>query len=315
MIKDLADLSRRRMLFKSMGTVGGIAGLTGLTPRLGRADTHKGGSDSGREDSCHPVQPGGDLPVEKIAAIMQTNNYVVQNGVLLVSLGRNDLSVTGPNGHVFYPAFAPNHKFFFEPLANGQAFMNAEFTFLPSELPGVINAILFTPLEVMAEHQHYIGENPQTFHFHFRGIGEATSVAEWAIQVVKATHTPLPQHVPQNLTTPLPYQAMARHHRRQGAGSTRWRREYHGRAALPELFRGSGSCAEAANEPIAEGRVRTLEQHRLGGKLRRRFHHVAGRNQPSAEEGANAGIPNPLPVQPADRYPPAAVLLSYAAGG
>gem|GEM_PF-6243293 len=51
----------------------------------------------------------------------------------MISLARKDLSVTGPNGHVFLPPFAPNHTFFFQSLTNGQMLMNAEFTFIPSD--------------------------------------------------------------------------------------------------------------------------------------------------------------------------------------
>ena len=91
--------------------------------------------------------------------------------VLVVTLARKDLTTTGPAGHPFEPAFAPNHKFFFQSLENGQAFMNAEFTFVAEELHATMDAILGTPLELMAQHQHYIGEKPQTFHYHFRGRG------------------------------------------------------------------------------------------------------------------------------------------------
>jgi|GEM_PF-4682012 len=67
-----------------------------------------------------------------------------------------------------------------------------------------------TPLELMAEHQHYISENPQTFHYHFRGRGEAAQVAQWAMHVVRATGAPLPQPKSSNSTIPLPMQKMAR---------------------------------------------------------------------------------------------------------
>jgi hypothetical protein len=63
--------------------------------------------------------------------------------------------------------------------------------------------MIFRPT-LWAEHQHFFDEHPQTFPQHFRGIGDPIQLAKAAIAAVKATSTPLPQHVPSNPTTPFP---------------------------------------------------------------------------------------------------------------
>lgn len=192
-------INRRQLLLAGAGlAAAGTASLGLPRPALARDAS----------SSCEPLRPGGSLPRGEIEDIMQTRAEET-NGVLTLSLTRKDRQFTGPDGHDFLPAFAPAHKFFFQSLENGQAFMNAEFTFLAEERDAVTGAIVDSPLEMMALHQHYIGEQPQTFHYHFRGRGKPTDVAKWAMKVVHATATPLPQHPPSSIDTPLPVEEMA----------------------------------------------------------------------------------------------------------
>ncbi len=155
------------------------------------------------------VTSGGSLPVKQIEAIMETNNGTVMNGVLTIDLDRTDLHVIGPGGLPWKPAFELTHEFYFQPIGNGKAILNAEMTMLPHELNPVIDAIFAGGLYFMAEHQHFFDENPQTFHIHFRGIGDPLQLAKAAIAAVKATATPLPQKAPSNPKTPLPVKEIA----------------------------------------------------------------------------------------------------------
>ncbi len=153
---------------------------------------------------------GGSLPVKKIEEIMETNNGSVMNGVLNIDLYRTDIkNATGPGGILWVPSFQLTHEFYFQTLDDGRAFLNAEMTMLPEELMPVLDKLFAGGLSLMAEHQHFFDEHPQTFHFHFRGIGDPLDLARAAIAAVKATATPLPQHVPSNPTTPLPAKEMA----------------------------------------------------------------------------------------------------------
>jgi hypothetical protein len=193
---------RRRLLKAGLQAVGGMAALSAVP-----AATFASGGGSKAAGSTPVtgtlIRPGGKLPVQMIEDIMQTSGSMM-DGVLIVSLDREDLNVMGPDGHPFYPSFGLDHTFTFQSLANGQVFMNAEFTFTQSELQATMAAILSSPLELMGQHQHYIGEQPQTFHYHFRGRGDARTIATAAMSVVQATATPLPQPKNPNPKTPLP---------------------------------------------------------------------------------------------------------------
>lgn len=195
-------LSRRKLLRIGLGAVGGLAACSSMSTASFEAPEPDVGNN--RDTLKRAIKPGGTLPVATIEGIMQTTG-VVSDGVLSITLERKDLSVIGPHGSPFHAPFALNHEFFFQSLENGEVFMNAEFTFLPSELDVTLDSILNSPLELMAQHQHYIGEKPQTFHYHFRGRGDAAAIAHAVIEVVKATATPLPQAAAENPQTPLPW--------------------------------------------------------------------------------------------------------------
>ncbi len=199
-------ISRRHALAWGGGVAGGLVAASSPllgTPGSAMAARARGGIEGGQHT------PPGRLPVQQIENIMQTTG-TLRNGVLAIDLERQDLTVTGPHGVPFKPAFELLHEFFFQPLANGQAFLNSEFTFVESEMTRVLDAILANGLTVMSQHQHFIGERPQTWHYHFRGVGDPLKLAQAAINVVRATPTPLPQMPPSNPTTPLPKDQLAR---------------------------------------------------------------------------------------------------------
>jgi len=192
---ELPKVTRREILLTGVGVVGTMAALGSVPlPALAQTSTQPGSGDT--------------LPQQQIESIMQTTGTLT-NGVLIIELERSDLKVTGPQGIPFKPAFELKHEFHFQPTGAGQAILNAESTFIQSEMTAVLDAILGNGLTIMAQHQHFIGENPQTWHHHFRGIGDPVQLAQAAIAVVKASGTPLPQSQPSNPTTPLPKDRLA----------------------------------------------------------------------------------------------------------
>ncbi len=153
---------------------------------------------------------GTPLPVQAIEQIMETNNATVMDGVLTIELDRNDLHVIGPHGIPFKPAWELNGEFFFQPLGNGKVLLNGDFPVLPQEANPFIDKLFAGGLVFQAFHQHFFGLQPMVFFIHFRGIGDPLQLARAIIAAVKVTGTPLPQHVPSNLTTPLPKDELAR---------------------------------------------------------------------------------------------------------
>jgi hypothetical protein len=157
---------------------------------------------------------GGSLPIEQIEQIMQAPGTAT-NGVLDIRIERQDLRVTQRipgNGTIpFQPAWENNGDFFFQPLPNGQAILNADFGgLLPNEIDPFIDKLLEGGLVFQALHQHFYDLNPQMYFIHFRGIGDPLQLAQAAIAAVKVTGTPLPQSSPSHPTTSLPAEELGR---------------------------------------------------------------------------------------------------------
>jgi len=197
-----APLSRRGALALGGSVAGGL--IAASSPLLGSPL----GAIAASDDERLP-RSNGTLPVKQIEDIMRTTGMVM-NDVLTIELDRDDLHVTGPGGVPFKPSFEENHTFSFQPLSNGRAILNAEMALLPSETNPVMDRIFAGGLVLMSFHQHFFNESPQTFHIHYRGIGDPLRIARAAIAVVRATGTPLPQTQPSNPTTPLPKDELAR---------------------------------------------------------------------------------------------------------
>lgn len=200
-----AAISRRRALALGGGIAGGL--VAAASPLLA-APMGVAASDARGGIDVSGAKGNGQLPVTQIENIMQTTGTVMDS-VLTIELDRDDLHVTGPHGLLWKPAFEVNHMFYFQPLPEGRAFLNAEMALLPSETNPVIDIILANGLIFQAFHQHFFDLTPQMFHIHLRGFGDPLHLAQAAIDVVKATATPLPQMQPSNPTTPLPASQLA----------------------------------------------------------------------------------------------------------
>ncbi|MEZ4869282.1 MAG: DUF1259 domain-containing protein [Caldilineaceae bacterium] len=149
-----------------------------------------------------------DYDWAKIEEIME-NTASVSNGVAVFEYDRTDLNVSGPHGLPWKPGFQTILEIRFQPLGNGQGFLNAVMALVASELNPVIDAIFANGLVIMAEHQHFYDEDPQIWHIHLRGQDDLVQLAQAIINVIKVTGTPLPQSKPANPTTPLPVEQLA----------------------------------------------------------------------------------------------------------
>jgi len=199
-------ISRRRALALGGGIAGGLA--VASSPLLGApgralAATARGGIDvTGNAKN-------GQLPVQQIEAIMETTGMMM-NGVLDITLDRDDLNVTGPLGVPFKPPFQESSEFYFQSLGNGRAIMNGDAALLASETNPFMDKLFAGGIVFQAFHQHFVDESPQTWHIHYRAIGDPLHIAQAMIAAIKVTGTPLPQTQPSNPTTPLPTAQLGR---------------------------------------------------------------------------------------------------------
>ncbi len=196
------SISRRRALALGGGLAVASAPLLGASGRALAATTRGGIDVTGKAGN-------GQLPVQQIEAIMQTTGMMM-NGVLDITLDRDDLHVTGPGGVPFKPSFQESSEFYFQSLGNGPAIMNGDATVLAAEANPFIDKLLAGGIVVQAFHQHFVDESPQTWHIHYRASGDPLHIARAMIAAIKVTGTPLPQTPPSNPTTPLPTDQLAR---------------------------------------------------------------------------------------------------------
>jgi hypothetical protein len=186
-------VTRRRALALG-GGVAASGALSGALPLSSAAAAHR--------LRAHASQRG-KLPVDQIEQIVQAEGTVTK-GVLSIDIERTDIGdVAGPLGVTFTPAFEIDGTLTFQPLGYGRAFFNGDLALKPEETNPVIDAIIENRLIFQAFHQHYIETEPNIWFIHFRGHGDALSLAQAVRNVLKATATPLPQTMPSNPTTPL----------------------------------------------------------------------------------------------------------------
>jgi len=202
---DLAtSLNRRRALVLTGGATGGLV-LTGKAVSAGiipPRDVTIPSRDGALTLAADTAGAAG-LPVQQIENILQASG-MVSNGVLSVSMSRTDLgTVKGPLGVPFEGPFELNFDIYFQSLGRNKAILNGDVTLKPNEVNPFIDAIIKNGLVFQAYHQHYIEENAQTWHVHFRGVGDPLDLARGLHNAIKtATATPLPQKAG-STSTPL----------------------------------------------------------------------------------------------------------------
>ena len=142
------------------------------------------------------------FPVGQMEAALHAKG-TVSDGVLSVSLDRDDIGNAHIHGVVVKPSFEINGDMTFQHLANGRALFNGDIALKPSEVDRFIDAIFTNGLTFQAEHQHFYDLNPPIWFIHFRGTGAPLALASAVHNVLATTSTPFPQKPPAKPKTPL----------------------------------------------------------------------------------------------------------------
>ena len=109
---------------------------------------------------------------------------------------RTDLRVTLA-GVVIEPALALGSWAAFQKTGTGQnAVAMGDLALIESEVEGVVGELQAGGLEVLAIHNHLIGETPRVLYVHFHGHGDATTVARTLKAALAKTKTPVPAQAP-----------------------------------------------------------------------------------------------------------------------
>lgn len=133
-----------------------------------------------RSKSSYPARQFGDVlvsgkssitpqPIESILGV----NGEAKNGMFKIVIGRKTKMLCGCEvgknmGVNTWAAFAGS---------DDKAVMDGDIAMLESELRDVLRALRFSGINVVAIHNHMIGENPRIIFLHYWGIGRATDLS------------------------------------------------------------------------------------------------------------------------------------------
>lgn len=160
-------------------------------------------SNAGEDDTRRhrDLVPGGSLPVEEMERVLQTKADRLP-GVVSFDQDRSDLAPVRylPLGMTFEKGFELGNDIVFQSLRNGMAVANCDVSMRQEHTQAVIDAVLGNGLVLQGFHQHWVGQDPQIWHIHFRGIDEPLELARRVREVALAAGTQLPQSPPPKQT-------------------------------------------------------------------------------------------------------------------
>jgi hypothetical protein len=111
------------------------------------------------------------LDPAKIEAVLGQKGELA-SGVYKVTIGRT----TKMGGHAVGKTMGVNTWAAFAG-SDAQAVVDGDFAMLESELQGVLKALRAANIDVVAIHQHMIGEQPRVMFLHYWGVGATTDLA------------------------------------------------------------------------------------------------------------------------------------------
>ncbi len=114
---------------------------------------------------------------EKVAAALGKKGELSADGVYKVTFPRSELRVT--MGGVPVPVGMGLASWAaFTRLPNGEYMVMGDTVMLAPEVNHVIDALRSGGIEVVALHNHMLGEQPQIFFLHYQGSGKAEALAQ-----------------------------------------------------------------------------------------------------------------------------------------
>ncbi len=100
-----------------------------------------------------------------------------EGGIYKYSIGRGE-SVTTEDGTELPPGMGVATALNFQPTGDEQAAINGDYVMTADEVNPVIRALRDNGIEVVALHNHHIGEEPRLFYMHFWANDDAETLAE-----------------------------------------------------------------------------------------------------------------------------------------
>ena len=122
-----------------------------------------------------PAHPTTPLPVKRLASILGGDATVGGNGIVTVSVDRQDRITLG--GHHVKPGLGVSTSIQFQPLGGGQAAAVPDFSMTSSEVNPVVRVMQQQGWEVGCLYNQEIDEQPQLYFSHMWRRGDAVTLA------------------------------------------------------------------------------------------------------------------------------------------
>ncbi len=117
-----------------------------------------------------------DFDTEKLDEIVGHTGKT-EGGIHKYSIGRAE-TVTTEDGTELPAGMGVATALNFQPTGDGQAAINGDFVMTEDEVNPVIRALRDNGIEVVALHNHHMGEEPRLFYMHFWANNDAETLAE-----------------------------------------------------------------------------------------------------------------------------------------
>jgi len=117
-----------------------------------------------------------DIDTEQLDEIIGHTGKT-EGGVHKYSIGRAEM-ITAEDGTELPPGMGVATALNFQPTGDGQAAINGDFVMTEDEVNPVIQALRENGIEVVALHNHHLGEEPRLFYMHFWANDDAETLAQ-----------------------------------------------------------------------------------------------------------------------------------------
>ncbi len=120
--------------------------------------------------------PPADTDWSRVAEILGKKGDLSQDGVYKVTFPRGDVKVT-MGGEPVPVGMGLASWAAFHPMSNGKTMVMGDTAMLVGEVNHVIDALRAGGIEVVALHNHMLGEQPQILFLHYEGTGDVEALA------------------------------------------------------------------------------------------------------------------------------------------
>lgn len=114
---------------------------------------------------------------DAVAKILGKQGDLLADGVYKVTFPRNDLRITVHGAGLPVGMGLASWAAFMH-LSDGQAMVMGDTVMLASEVNPVIDELRKGGIEVVALHNHMLGEQPHVMYLHYQGVGQAEALAQ-----------------------------------------------------------------------------------------------------------------------------------------